>query len=87
MTLIYYFLALSLITFFVFGYDKQAAKMSRWRIPEKVLLGLVIAGGALGGLLGMQFFRHKTRKLHFWVVCIAALLLHFFLVVLSGGNL
>ena len=35
--------------------------------PERVLLGWAAAGGALGGVLAMQLFRHKTLHRHFSV--------------------
>ncbi len=79
--MIYFFLVLSILTFLLFGFDKNAARMNQWRIPEKVLLGLSILGGAVGGLLGMQVFRHKTRKNYFWIIAIAAACVHLFLVV------
>ncbi len=79
--MIYFFLVLSILTFLLFGFDKNAARMNQWRIPEKVLLGLSILGGAVGGLLGMQVFRHKTRKNYFWIILIAAACVHLFLVV------
>ena len=79
--MIYFFLVLSILTFLLFGFDKNAARMNQWRIPEKVLLGLSILGGAAGGLLGMQVFRHKTRKNYFWIILIAAACVHLFLVV------
>ncbi len=79
--MIYFFLVLSILTFLLFGYDKNAARTHQWRIPEKVLLGLSILGGAVGGLLGMQVFRHKTRKNYFWIIPIAAACVHLFLVV------
>ena len=79
--MIYLFLVLSILTFLLFDYDKNAARMNQWRIPEKVLLGLSILGGAAGGLLGMQVFRHKTRKNYFWIILIAAACVHLFLVV------
>lgn len=79
--MIYLFLVLSILTFLLFGFDKNAARMNQWRIPEKVLLGLSILGGAVGGLLGMQVFRHKTHKNYFWIILIAAACVHLFLVV------
>ncbi|MGN7479071.1 DUF1294 domain-containing protein [Solibacillus silvestris] len=41
--------------------DKQRAKKKEWRISEKTLLTLGIFGGAIGGVLGMYLFRHKTK--------------------------
>jgi uncharacterized membrane protein YsdA (DUF1294 family) len=60
-----YFIIINTATFFLFGADKQRAKKHRWRIPERVLLGCSLLGGALGGCLGMMTFRHKTKHLSF----------------------
>lgn len=67
---------ISIITFILFGYDKAQAKRGGQRIPEKTLLLISIFGGALGGLLGMQIFRHKTKHLHFWLILSFAALIH-----------
>lgn len=58
---------LSVITFFLFGIDKLKAKKGSYRIPEKVLIGFSFFFGAIGGVLGMYFFHHKTRKAKFFV--------------------
>ena len=42
--------------------DKLRAKNDQWRIPERVLLGIGLAGGSIGCIAGMRLFRHKTRK-------------------------
>ncbi len=52
----------SVLAFVLFGWDKLLAKTHRRRIPEAALLGCALLGGAIGGLLGMEVFRHKTRK-------------------------
>lgn len=59
---------ISAVTFILYGADKGRAKRGAWRIPEKVLLGFSFFGGALGGLLGMLAFRHKTRHWYFWAI-------------------
>lgn len=59
--------AMSIITFFLFGIDKLKAKRGSYRIPEKVLIGFSFFFGAIGGVLGMYFFHHKTRKAKFYV--------------------
>lgn len=60
-------LLMSAVTFFLMGWDKHLARCRRRRIPERVLLSWAAAGGALGGVLAMQLFRHKTLHRHFSV--------------------
>lgn len=55
-------LAVSLIAFLTYGYDKALSKTKRTRVPESVLLALVFVGGTLGAVAGMAVFRHKTSK-------------------------
>lgn len=52
---------MSVILFVVMGRDKALAKTHRRRVPEATLFLLALFGGALGGVLGMQIFRHKTK--------------------------
>ena len=56
-----YALLINLILFAVMGIDKYKARKGLWRIPENTLFGLAIAGGSIGGILGMKMFRQKTR--------------------------
>lgn len=60
-----YFLTLSACAFVLCGYDKLAAGSTATRVPENVLFGVALLGGTPGLLLGMNVFRHKTRKLSF----------------------
>lgn len=69
-----YAAVMSLIGLILYGADKARAKRGAWRIPEKVLLGVSFFGGAVGGLLGMILFRHKTRHWYFWAVNFVGLL-------------
>ena len=57
---------MSLIAFILYGVDKRKAKKAAWRIPEAVLLNLGFFGGAIGAILGMKTFRHKTKHWYFW---------------------
>jgi uncharacterized membrane protein YsdA (DUF1294 family) len=67
--------ALNVITFLVYGFDKWMAGGRARRVPEAVLWALALVGGSAGALLGMQFFRHKTRKVSFQFVLALILLL------------
>ena len=65
MMLIYYLLAVNVLTFIVYGVDKWKAKRGRWRVPEATLMGLAALGGSVGAWLAIQLFRHKTQKKKF----------------------
>ena len=58
-------LCMSLALFSLMGADKRLAKTGGRRVPEKTLFLLALLFGAPGGLLGMNFFRHKTRHWYF----------------------
>ena len=77
----YYILALTLITFFLYGADKWRAVHGKWRISEKALLLSSLLGGAVGGFLAMQLFRHKTKHWYFTAINMLALVLHISLFV------
>ena len=65
MMLIYYLLAVNVLTFIVYGVDKWKARRGHWRVPEATLMGLAALGGSVGAWLAMQLFRHKTQKKKF----------------------
>ena len=69
-----YLATANVITALLYGADKAKARRGAWRIPERVLLGGGIGGGALGALLGMRLFHHKTRHWYFTAINTAALL-------------
>lgn len=47
--------------FLLMGWDKRCARRGKWRISEKALFLSAACFGALGGVLGMRIFRHKTK--------------------------
>ena len=57
----------NLVVFCVYGYDKRCAIKDKWRVPEKVLIGLAFFGGSVGAYLGMSVFRHKTMKIYVYI--------------------
>ena len=65
--LIWYLSVINFTTWAAYGLDKGRAKSGKWRIPERTLLLLALAGGSLGALAGMIMFRHKTRKAKFFI--------------------
>ena len=71
-----YIALFSVITFVAYGIDKVKAKAFAWRTPEKTLLALSFFGGAIGGLLGMKIFRHKTKHWYFTLINYFSAFLH-----------
>lgn len=62
------YLCASLVTFFVYAFDKSAALRRTWRIRENTLHLLALAGGWPGALLAQQVLRHKSAKADFRAV-------------------
>lgn len=60
-------ITLNTLTFIFYGMDKFYAKKNMWRIKEIFLISMGIFGGGFGGLLGMKYFHHKTRKFYFYI--------------------
>ena len=83
--LLIYLAAMNLLLFGLMGFDKARAENHGWRIPESRLFFYAVAGGSLGGLLGMYLFRHKTRHASFRIgfpliaLCQAALAVFYYL--------
>lgn len=73
----YYLLFLagmSLIALILYRADKKRAERKQWRIRESTLLCVGFFGGAVGALLAMELFRHKTKHWYFWTVNLLGLL-------------
>lgn len=67
---------LSLLTFFIYGFDKNAAETGRWRTAEKTLHLLSLIGGWPGAWVAQRLFRHKVRKASFMAGYWATVLAH-----------
>lgn len=65
--LIPYLVIVNALGFLLMLADKYRAKKNLWRIPEKTLLGVALAGGSIGAYAGMRLFRHKTKHPQFYI--------------------
>lgn len=63
--LVIYAIVINLMGFSFMGIDKWKAKKRAWRIPESTLFLAALLGGALGSIIGMYTFRHKTLHASF----------------------
>ncbi len=59
------FIALNLYGLIIMYLDKRKARLQQWRISEGHLWIVALIGGAIGILLGMRLFRHKTKHATF----------------------
>lgn len=80
--IICYLITMNVIGFLFMGIDKWKAKKRAWRIPEATLLLIAALGGAVGSMLGMHLFRHKTRHWYFLYGIPAMLAVHILLTLL-----
>lgn len=85
-----WYLALSAVTFVVYGIDKNSAQRNGWRVPERILQFLAFTGGWPGAWIAQQVLRHKTSKrsfqIEFWI-CVIVNLLLLAALVWQGGEL
>lgn len=77
--IIYYLCIMNVIGFLFMGLDKWKARKRAWRIPEATLLLIAALGGAIGSMLGMHLFHHKTRHWYFLYGIPAMLVVHILL--------
>lgn len=69
-------LALNLLTFLVYAFDKHAAQTGGWRTREDTLHALALAGGWPGACFAQQLLRHKSNKADFRAVYATTVFLH-----------
>ena len=60
-------LGMNVLSVGLMGADKRLARKGRRRIRERTMWIVSALSGALGGLLGMAVFHHKTRHWRFRV--------------------
>jgi len=65
--------------------DKKRAIKNKRRIPERILIGISIMGGAFGFWIAMYLFHHKTKHLKFIVLEPLLMILWIVLILLERG--
>ena len=71
-----YYLFMNVLAFVIYAADKRRAVNRQRRVPEFVLLGLAVLGGAVGAFIAMRYYSHK---IHYAIFCMgvpAMILLH-----------
>lgn len=77
---------INIITFFMYGYDKWAAKSGKDRVSEKTLFMFTLLGGTLGAIIGMNIFKHKRKKKEFIFVIALIIIVQLLLVYWIFNN-
>ena len=77
---------MNLISFILMAKDKYAARKGAWRVPEKALFLVTACFGGLGGVLGMQLLRHKTKHWYFQLFFPLMLIAQVILIILGFAN-
>ena len=81
-----YLLAVNIAGFAAMGIDKQRARKRAYRIPEATLFSIAVLGGSVGSIIGMYFFRHKTRHLKFVIGMPLILIIQIALIIFISLN-
>ena len=81
---IVYPFVINLLAFSLMGADKTNARKGKRRIPEAALFLSALAGGSLGAVVGIHFFRHKTKHWYFVVGMPLILIIQWALMVWIG---
>lgn len=77
-------LAANLVSFGLMWYDKHCARKGKWRVKESTLFIACACFGGIGGVLGMNLLRHKTK--HWYFKLFFPLMLIIQLVLLALGT-
>ncbi len=75
-TLLLYYFVINITAAVLTVVDKHRAQKKQWRIPERPLILLGAAGGALGEFIAMLCIRHKTKHLKFVISMPVFIVLH-----------
>lgn len=75
-----YLVSVNTVCWLLFWHDKRAARLQRWRVPERLLLFWALMGGSIGAKTAQHRLRHKTRKEPFRTILNRILILHVLLV-------
>lgn len=84
LTLLIVLLITNLLSFGLMWYDKRCARRGKWRVPEATLFLACACFGGVGGVLGMNLLRHKTRHWYFCLFFPLMLIIQIVLLVLGA---
>ncbi|RCU45629.1 DUF1294 domain-containing protein [Corallincola holothuriorum] len=88
---LYFYIAVSVVTFFAYALDKSAAQNNRWRTQESTLHLFGLMGGWPGAFYAQNKLRHKSKKSAFkhvfWFTVVINLAMFSWLLTQEGTTL
>ena len=76
LSVVVFFIAISVFTWLLFAWDKYKAIKGKWRIKEASLHLLSLVGGWPGALIALKSFNHKHSKAAFTRVLYLIVIIH-----------
>jgi len=71
-----FYVLLGAASLVAYSWDKKAARLGHWRIKEKRLILIDLAGGVIGGLIAQHMYRHKRSKQSFQATMVGVIVFH-----------
>jgi len=63
--IIVFLIFVNITSFFICLFDKYLAKKRKFRISEKIIIGINLIGGIFGFFIASRIFKHKTKDKKF----------------------
>lgn len=81
-----YFIAINVIMYVMMANDKKKAQKRKYRTRERTLWIFALLGGAPGGFVAMQTYRHKTKHTSFKYGMPALAVIDLLVLAMIGGT-
>ncbi|MFV0275047.1 MAG: DUF1294 domain-containing protein [Bacilli bacterium] len=69
------------IVLLIYGLDKLKAIKNKRRVSEKSLIIIAFLFGSFGAFFGINFFRHKIKKIKFQIIIPLFLIIHTLIII------
>lgn len=79
--MIKYLIIMNLIALILCCFDKYLAIKRKYRISEKILLGICLIGGVFGFSIASRIVRHKTKDKKFLLIMYPILVVWIFIII------
>lgn len=81
-----YLIGVNLLALYLMAHDKSQARKHGRRVPERTLFLTAALGGAIGAIVSMRIWRHKTKHVSFVIGMPAILIVQAIIGIWLVGN-